>query len=105
MPRVGCSHDLAVMLADGGTRLRHLDVLRGQPGLFGTVASVPTATRTLAALADDGRDHATVAALDAGPGAGPPHGPGSSGAVPAPVAAAAAGEDAGRCVSIWTPRW
>lgn len=56
--------DLAIMLADGGTRLRHLDVLRGQPALFGTVASVPTATRTIAALADTGIDD-SVAALDA----------------------------------------
>lgn len=50
------------MLADGGTRLRHLDVLRGQRGLFGTVASRSTTTRTIAALAAD--VDATVAALD-----------------------------------------
>lgn len=55
--------DLAIMLADGGTRLRHLDVLRGQPGLFGRVASVPTATRTIGALADIDVD-SSVAALD-----------------------------------------
>lgn len=55
--------DLAIMLADGGTRLRHLDVLRGQPALFGTVASVPTASRTIAALADTDVGGA-VAALD-----------------------------------------
>jgi hypothetical protein len=69
-PRPGALHapgsvlaDLAIMLADGGTRLRHLDVLRCQPALFGTVASVPTATRTIAALADTDVE-ATVAALD-----------------------------------------
>ena len=54
--------DVAVMLADGGTRLRHLEVLRGQPALFGKVASVPTATRTIAALADN--INTTIAALD-----------------------------------------
>jgi hypothetical protein len=59
----GVLNDLSLMLADGGTRLRHLDVLRGQPALFGTVASVPTTTRTLAALADADID-ATVYALD-----------------------------------------
>lgn len=57
--------DLSVMLADGGTRLRHLQVLRGQPGLFGPVASTATATRTIAALADDDVIDVTVAALDA----------------------------------------
>lgn len=57
--------DLAVLLADGGTRLRHLRVLAGQPELFGRVASVPTATRTIKALADDGAIESTVAGLDA----------------------------------------
>jgi len=54
--------DLAVMLADGGTRLRHLEVLRGQAGLFGTVASASTVTRTIAALADN--VDVSVVALD-----------------------------------------
>ena len=84
-------HDLAVMLADGGTRLRHLDVLRGQPGLFGKVASVPTATRTLAALADDGAIGGTVAGLDQAR-AQVRRRAWELGAVPAPVAAAAQGE-------------
>jgi len=44
--------------------MRHLDVLRGQPGLFGEVASVSTATRRMAALADDDAIGGTVAALD-----------------------------------------
>jgi hypothetical protein len=86
--------DLAVMLADGGTRLRHLEVLRGQPRLFGTVASVPTATRTIAALADDGAIEATVAALDTAQ-ARLRQAAWEAGAVPAPVAAAAAGEPDG----------
>jgi hypothetical protein len=87
-------HDLAVMLADGGTRLRHLEVLRGQPGLFGEVASVPTATRTLAALADDGAIDGTVTALDTAR-AKLRHNAWEQGAVPVAVAAVLAGEDAG----------
>lgn len=43
--RVLC--DLAVMLADGGETFSDLAVLRDQPTLFGDVASVPTAWRTL----------------------------------------------------------
>ncbi len=39
--------DLAVMVADGGTSLSDLKVLRHQPELFGNVASDPTAWRTL----------------------------------------------------------
>src|SRR5438132_7088150 len=35
--------DLAVMVADGGTSLSDLKVLRDQPDLFGQVASDPTA--------------------------------------------------------------
>lgn len=90
----GVLADLAVMLADGGTRLRHLDVLRGQPGLFGKVASVPTATRTLAALADDDAIEPTVAAVDAAR-AQVRRRAWELGAVPAPVAAAAAGDPDG----------
>lgn len=44
--------DLAVMLALGGDSLADLSVLRGQQELFGTVASDPTAWRTLAAVGD-----------------------------------------------------
>ena len=44
--------DLAVMLADGGETITDLEVLRGQGGLFGEVASVPTAWRTLDAVDD-----------------------------------------------------
>ncbi len=96
----GVLHDLAVMLADGGTRLRHLDVLRGQPGLFGKVASMPTATRTLAALADDDAIGDTVAALDAAR-AQVRRRAWELGAVPAPVAAAAAGApDGPLCVDL-----
>lgn len=86
--------DLAVMLADGGTRLRHLQVLRGQPGLFGPVASVPTATRTIAALADEERIDTTVAALDVARAQVRQRG-WELGALPGPVAAALAGQDGG----------
>ena len=42
--------DLAVMIADGGTAISDLAVLRDQPNLFGQVASTPTAWRTLEAV-------------------------------------------------------
>jgi hypothetical protein len=42
--------DLAVMIADGGTAIADLAVLRDQPNLFGEVASTPTAWRTLEAV-------------------------------------------------------
>jgi hypothetical protein len=42
--------DLAVMLADGGEAISDLAVLRDQPNLFGEVASLPTAWRTLEAV-------------------------------------------------------
>ena len=45
--------DLAVMIADGGEAISELAVLRNQPGLFGGVASNPTAWRTLEAVYDD----------------------------------------------------
>lgn len=45
--------DLAVMVADGGEAIADLAVLRGQPDLFGPVASDPTAWRLLDALDDD----------------------------------------------------
>ncbi len=44
--------DLAVMIADGGTAISDLAVLRDQPNLFGEVASTPTAWRTLEAIDD-----------------------------------------------------
>jgi Transposase DDE domain group 1 len=40
--------DLAVMLADGGEAIADLALLRDQPGVFGPVASTPTAWRLLA---------------------------------------------------------
>jgi hypothetical protein len=46
--------DLAVMLADGGDCLSDLAVLRDQPGVFGSVASTPTAWRVLERLAQAG---------------------------------------------------
>lgn len=42
--------DVAVMLADGGEAIADLAVLRDQPGLFGPVASDPTAWRLLSQL-------------------------------------------------------
>jgi hypothetical protein len=41
------------MIADGGEAISELAVLRNQPGLFGGVASNPTAWRTLEAVYDD----------------------------------------------------
>jgi hypothetical protein len=91
--------DLAVMLADGGTRLRHLQVLRGQPRLFGTVASTATATRTLQALADEDID-AAVAALDDAR-AQMRRRAWEAGALPVPVAKVRDGEDGGPlCVDL-----
>ena len=46
--------DLAVMLADGGDCLSDLAALRDQPGLFGLVASIPTAWRVVERLAQVG---------------------------------------------------
>ena len=45
--------DLAVMLADGGEAISDLAVLRDQPNLFGEVASLATAWRSLEAIDDD----------------------------------------------------
>jgi hypothetical protein len=42
--------DVAVLLADGGEATADLAVLRNQPGLFGPVASDPTAWRLLSQL-------------------------------------------------------
>src|SRR5438105_2106893 len=44
--------DLAVMLADGGETISDVAVLRNQPSLFGEVASLATAWRTLEAIDD-----------------------------------------------------
>jgi len=44
---------LAVMLADGGDCMSDLAVLRNQPGLFGQVASDPTAWRTVTGMSLD----------------------------------------------------
>lgn len=45
--------DLAVSVADGGTSMSDLKVLRNQPEVFGTVASDPTAWRVLASIDDE----------------------------------------------------
>ncbi|MGH9131000.1 MAG: IS1380 family transposase, partial [Acidimicrobiales bacterium] len=67
--------DLAVAIADGATHIAHLDALRDQPGLFGSVASDPTAWRVLDRVSDDhlgalraGRATARAAAWAAGAG-------------------------------------
>jgi Transposase DDE domain group 1 len=46
--------DVAVMLADGGEAIADLAVLRNQPGLFGPVASDPTAWRVLHGIDTEG---------------------------------------------------
>ena len=53
--------DLAVMIADGGTAISDLAVLRDQPTLFGEVASTPTAWRTLEAIDDAALERVAVA--------------------------------------------
>jgi hypothetical protein len=52
MIRAGSWSDLAVMLADGGEAISDLAVLRDQAGLFGPVASDPTAWRSLSTMDD-----------------------------------------------------
>jgi hypothetical protein len=54
--------DLAVTLAVGGDCLADVAVLREQPGLFGPVASDPTVSRTVDALAADAEK--VLAAID-----------------------------------------
>ena len=53
--------DLAVMVADGGTRISDLGVLRDQPRPFEDVASNPTAWRTLQAIDDEVLEQIAVA--------------------------------------------
>jgi hypothetical protein len=50
--------DIAVMLADGGTTISDVAVLRDQPELFGEIASHATVWRTLKAV--DGAAHARI---------------------------------------------
>jgi hypothetical protein len=50
-PDAAVLRDLAVVLADGGDCLSDLAVLRDQPGLFGPVASTPTAWRVVERVA------------------------------------------------------
>src|SRR3954451_13627333 len=49
--------DLAVALALGGDCLADVALLREQPGVFGPVASDPTVSRTIDALASPRRGH------------------------------------------------
>jgi hypothetical protein len=64
--------DLAVMLADGGDCLSDLAALRDQPGLFGPVASTPTAWRVIERLAQAGEGGWPGCGwLERGPAAGP----------------------------------
>jgi hypothetical protein len=55
--------DLALSLAVGGDCLADIAVLRAEPSLFGRVASDPTVSRTIDALAADAP--AVLAAVDA----------------------------------------
>ena len=55
--------DLAVSLALGGDCLADIGVLREQPGVYGPVASDPTVSRTIDALAADAPR--ALAAIDA----------------------------------------
>lgn len=57
--------DLAVAIADGATTISDLRVLSDQPGLFGEVASVPTAWRTLEAVDADYRARISAARAEA----------------------------------------
>lgn len=57
--------DLAVALADGAKSISDLRVLRNQPGLFGEVASLPTAWRTLEAIDDEALDRIATARAEA----------------------------------------
>ena len=59
-PRSCC--DLALTLAFGGDCLADIAVLRAEPGVFGRVASDPTVSRTIDALAADAT--AALAAID-----------------------------------------
>ncbi len=45
--------DLAVSLVLGGDALSDVAVLRGEPGVYGRVASDPTVSRLIKALAED----------------------------------------------------
>jgi hypothetical protein len=76
--------DVAVALAVGGDCLADVGMLRGQPGVFGAVASDPTVSRLIAALAADApkvlaavgsaRATARAAAWSAGGQHAPDHG-------------------------------
>jgi DDE family transposase len=57
--------DLAVSVADGGTSFSDLRSLIAQPQLFGEVASVPTAWRTLEAVDDSARERIALARAEA----------------------------------------
>jgi Transposase DDE domain group 1 len=60
--------DLAVTLALGGDCLADIALLRSEPGLYGRVASDPTVSRTITALAADAP--AALAAIDTARAAG-----------------------------------
>ena len=54
MTGAGCWRDLACAIADGARVISDFRVMSDQPELFGLVASVPTAWRTLAEIARGG---------------------------------------------------
>ena len=55
MTGAGCSADLACAIADGARVISDFRVMRDQAELFGLVASVPTAWRTLKEIARGGK--------------------------------------------------
>jgi hypothetical protein len=57
--------DLATMIAGGGEAISDLATLRDQPGLFGEVASTPTAWRTLEAVDEAARERIAAARASA----------------------------------------
>lgn len=57
--------DLAVALADGATTITDLAILRNQPGLFGEVASLATAWRTLESVDDSALERIRAARAEA----------------------------------------
>ena len=52
--------DLAVTLALGGDCLADVALLRAEPGVYGLVASAPTVSRTIDALATVSYTHLTL---------------------------------------------
>jgi len=87
--------DLAITLAVGGDCLADVAVLPAEPGVYGRVASDPTVSRTIDALAADApRALAAIGAARAQPRARPVSTPRTPRRAPT-----------GRWSSTWTRRW